>query len=318
MNFAGAFSQIFNLWRMVLPAMFLGCLIGTWIQGTRLWQICGRLMAPLVAMARLPHNCGLYFVMCFLNHYAANAYLGSEFQKGMVRPRELLAAFLMGGFPNGFHFALFYIAPILIGSVGWEVGASYTALYLTIGLLTAGVGILIGLRGEKKVLSHEEAACGNSPSTKAGKRGFSSILSESGKQFGRMALIFVPVTLLFALGMHHEKISQLLTSTDRLAGVIGFSGPVMIVVAAGLPSSISALAAAAALFQSRLLGPTEVVYALLIAYAMHNIYEFFANYIPSTMAFFGPRVGLRVAVLHLLTRLSAILLVLATIFLVKM
>ena len=317
MNFAGAFSQVFILWRMVLPAMFLGCLIGTWIQGTRLWLICGRLMAPLVALARLPHNCGLYFVMCFLNHHAANAYLGSEFQKGMVRQRELLAAFLMGGFPNGFHFALFYIAPILIGSVGWAVGASYTVLYLTIGLLTAGVGILIGLSGEKRVASHEEAACSHSPSSGVGQRGFPRILSESGKQFGRMVLIFVPVTLLFALGMHHEKISQLLASTDRLAGVIGFSGSVMIVVAAGLPSSISGLAAAGALFQSRLLGPTEVVYALMISYALHIIYEFFANYLPSTMAFFGPRDGLRVAVLYLLTRLSAILLILSIIFLVK-
>ncbi len=302
---------------MVLPAMFLGCLIGTWIQGTRIWQMCGRLMAPLAALARLPHNCGVYFVMCFLNHYAANAYLGSEFQKGRVRKRELLAAFLMGGFPNGFHFALFYIAPILIGGVGWALGASYTALYLTIGLLTAGVGILIGLKGEKRVVSQEEAACGNASSIAADQKDFPTILFESGKQFGQMALIFVPVTLLFALGMHHEKIRQLLASSDWLAGVIGFSGPVMMVVAAGLPSSISGLAAAAALFQSRLLGPTEVVYALLIAYALHIIYEFFANYLPSTMAFFGPRAGLRVAVLHLFTRLSAILLVLSTILLVK-
>lgn len=315
MGIEGALKQALGLWRIVLPAMFFGCLIGNWIQGTRMWQACSRLMAPIVRVARLPDNCGIYLPMCFINQYAANAYLGGEFQSGSLRSKELLAAFLIGGFPNGLHFALFYIAPILIGSVGWAVGAAYTALYLVIGLATASVGILIGWQASKKSARLADVRLQAENRVVREQRTFAVLLHLTWGQFRRMALIFVPVTLIFALGMHHAKTVQWLASADRLFSSIGLSGPVVIVVVAGLPSSISGLAAAGALYQNGLLGPVEVVYSLLIAYGLHVLYEFGTNYIPSTVAFFGPKQGLRVSVFHLIIRLSAISVALIFIFL---
>ena len=126
-----------------------------------------------------------------------------------------------------------------------------------------------------------------------------------------MGLIFVPVTFVFALGMHHAQINQWVTTTDRLLYSMGLSGPVIIVVVAGLPSSISGMAAAGSFYQSSVLGPTEVVSSLLIAYGLYMIYEFFTNCLPSTIAFFGSQNGMCISTLHLLTRLGSIALVLA-------
>jgi len=311
MDLSGALPQVFGLWRIVLPAMFLGCLIGNWVQGTRLWHACSRLMAPLVKVARLPTNCGIYLAMCFINQFAANAYLGGELQKGSLRKPELLATFLIGSFLTGLHFAIFYIAPILIGSVGWKVGTSYTALYLLIGVMTAWVGILIGWGTANRSYPKTETGSMHPSTEETEQRSFALVWREAWRQFRRMGLIFVPVTFVFALGMHHPQINQWVVATDRLLYSMGLSGPVIIVVAAGLPSSISGMAAAGSLYQSRLLGPTEVISALLIAYGLHMIYEFFTSCLPSTIAFFGPKNGMHVSVLHLFTRLGSIALVLA-------
>jgi hypothetical protein len=311
MDLSGALSQVFGLWRMVLPAMFLGCLVGNWIQGTRLWDACSRLIAPLVKAVRLPTNCGIYLAMCFINQFAANAYLGGELQKESLRKRELLASFLIGSFLTGLHFAIFYIAPILIGSVGWKVGISYVALYLLIGVMTAGVGIFIGWGTANRSTPKTETGSTHSSAEGTNQRSFVLVLREAWRQFRRMGLIFVPVTFVFALGMHHAQISQWVAATDRLLGIVGLSGPAIIVVLAGLPSSISGMAAAGSLYQSHLIRPTEVVSSLLIAYGLHSIYEFFASYLPSTIAFFGPKNGMHVSLSHLFIRLGSISLVLA-------
>ena len=311
MDLSGALSQVFRLWRIVLPAMFLGCLVGNWVQGTRLWHACSRLMAPLVKVAHLPVNCGIYLVMCFINQFAANAYLGGELQKGLLRKPELLATFLIGSFLTGLHFAIFYMAPILIGSVGWKVGTSYTVLYLLIGVMTAWVGVLIGWGTANRSNPKTETGSTHPSTEETGQRSFALVWREAWRQFRRMGLIFVPVTFVFIVGMRHEQINALVASADRFLGIVGLSGPAIIVVLAGLPSSISGMAAAGSLYQSRLLGSTEVVASLLIAYGLHMIYEFFTSCLPSTIAFFGPKNGMHVSVLHLFTRLGSIALVLA-------
>ena len=249
--------------------------------------------------------------MSLINQYAANAYLGSERHKGALRIPELMAVYLIGSFLNGVHFVIFYMAPILLGSVGWNVGISYIALYLLVGIMTAGVGVLIAWGSfDRSALVKESGS--NHPEIREGEQNhFTAILQTAWQQFRRMGLVFLPVTFVFALGMHHAKINQWVTAMDGFLSGMGLSGSVIIVVLAGVPSSISGLAAAGSLFQSNLLGPGEVVISLLIAYGMHMIYEFFTSSLPLNIAYFGPIWGVHVSILHLFTRLVSIALVLA-------
>lgn len=305
-----ALTQVLSLWRIVLPAMFLGCLFGNWMQGTRLWRRCGKLMAPLASLARLPHDCSIYLAMCFLNHYSANAFLSTQFRKGILVERQLLAAYLIGWFPSGVHFLIFYIVPALTASVGWSIGMKYTVLYLFASMLVAMSGIFIGFLGARKEKEQIKIVSQPLDQEFSPKKDFKNVLSLSLLQFGRIALIFVPITLSFTIALHLEKTRNLLMSFDTLLRSVGLSAPSIIVIITGLPSSISAIAAAGPLFQSNLLGPKEVIISLLIAYLFHSIYEFFSSYLPSNIAFFGAIKGFRISFFYLLIRILSICLVL--------
>ncbi len=316
MDFELILLKVFALWRVVLPAMFLGCLFGNWIQETRFWDYLSRRLAPVMQQAGLPANCSLYLAMCFFNLHAANAYLGSEFQKSRIGPSPLLGAYLLGSFPNSLYFGLFYIAPILIGAVGWRLGTAYTALHMLIGLLTGLTGFVLGRSLGSSGAGPEHPGAQADVDTQA-KRGFRAVVSQAWQQFLRMAKVFVPVTLFFIVLTNLPAVQHLIETSDELFAAIGLSGPVVLVLAAGLPSTLSGLAAAGSLFQAGQLSGPEVISALLMGYFLHIIYEFFANHLPLSMTFFGPKNGIRLSTVHLITRLVFITLIIAWIFLEK-
>lgn len=309
-NIAKAFTQTLSLWRVVLPAMLIGCLAGNWLQGTRLWQKCSRLMAPFARLARLPTECGVYLAMCFLNHHSANAFLSTQFRKGRLRERELLAAYLIGWLPSGLHFAIFYIAPILIAAVGWRPGGLYMLFYLLISFMIAISGLLIGFSVTRKKSNLEKNVFAAPAPFFSKKRELKRDLQASIRQFGRIALIFAPITLLFAIALNLEQTTALIGSFDTLLRRVGLSAPSVLVIIAGFPSSISAIAAAGSLFRQNLLDPNELIVSLLVAYALHTIYEFMTSNLPSNIAFFGATRGVRVTLFYLLIRLLSICLVL--------
>lgn len=78
MDIGAGLEKVLTLWRMVLPAMFLGCLFGNWLPETRFWSFFSRRLTPLMRLVALPGQCSLYLAMSFFNLHAANAYLGSS------------------------------------------------------------------------------------------------------------------------------------------------------------------------------------------------------------------------------------------------
>lgn len=310
----GAFNQVFSMWRMVLPAMFLGCLFGNWMQGTRFWRKCGKLMSPLASLARMPQECSIYLAMCFLDRYAANAFLSTQFRKGILLERQLLAAYLIGWFPSGLHFMIFYIVPALTAAIGWMICMKYTLLYLFMSVLVASSGIFIGFFGAAKEKKQEKTVSTSLDQDFFHKKDFKKVLAISLHQFSRIALVFVPITFAFTIALHLEKTHAMLMSLNSLLEGFGFSAPSIIIIITGLPSSISAIAAAGPLFHNHLLGPKEVIISLLLAYIFHSCYEFFSSYLPSNMAFFGATKGFRISFFYLLIRALSICLVLVLAF----
>jgi hypothetical protein len=52
------FYQALALWRMVLPAMFIGCLCGNFLRGTRIWHLAESGLHRMARFIRLPAASG--------------------------------------------------------------------------------------------------------------------------------------------------------------------------------------------------------------------------------------------------------------------
>ena len=306
------FYQALILWRMVLPAMFIGCLCGNLLQGTRIWHFAESGLHRMARFIRLPAASGPYLAMCFLNRYAANTMLAGLIKHDRFPPRYLPAVFLTGWFPTILYFYIFFIAPALTAAVGVMVTGVYSLFYLGFNLLIAVAGIALG------IWLQQSADAGNPIKIAPRKTDTSwddkprglSLVKLSLVQFARIAAVFVPVTLLFAVLINIRQASAFLERLNPFLSSWGLPTVAVLVIIAGLPSKISGIAAIGPIFQNGLLTTREVILTLLLAAVFHSGYEFFASFLPANLAIFGSSRGWTLSAVTILIRLSAIGLIL--------
>ncbi|UCH20915.1 MAG: hypothetical protein JSU83_20720 [Deltaproteobacteria bacterium] len=296
--------QALALWRMVLPAMFVGCLCGNFLQGTRIWRLAEYGLHSMARFMRLPPPSGPYLAVCFLNRYAANTMLAGLIKQDRFPPKYLLAVFLAGWFPTILYFYIFYIAPALAAAVGVVVAGLYSIFYLGFNLLIALAGIGLGILLRQPTDSPPPVFINDA--FPKGKHKWRSLIKVSLVQFARIAVIFVPVTLLFAVLINIKQATAILERLNPFLSSWGLPSAAVLVIFAGLPSKISGIAAIGPIYQSGLLTSKEVIVTLLSAAVFHAGYEFFASFLPANLAIFGPSRGWMLSGITIFIRLLAI------------
>ena len=309
--FSGLY-QALALWQMVLPAMLIGCLCGNFLQVTRIWRSAEIVLHRIARFVRLPPASGPYLAMCFLNRYAANSMLAALMKHDRFPSSYLLAVFLAGWFPTILYFYIFFIAPALMAAVGAGVAGLYSLFYLAFNLLIAMTGIGLGFLVE---YSAEQPDPINPPPDSIkpppdDKPDAPAVLKLSLIQFARIAAIFVPVTLFFAILINIKQATEILERINPYLINWGLPPAAVLVIIAGLPSKISGIAAIGPIFQNGMLTSAEVIITLLLAAVFHTIYEFFTSFLPANLAIFGSSKGWILSATTVLIRLLAIGLVL--------
>ncbi len=304
--------QALALWRTVLPAMFIGCLCGHLLQGTRPWRLAESGLHRMARFMRLPAAGGPYLAMCFLNRYAANTMLAGLIKQDRFPVSHLLAVFLVGWFPTILYFYIFFIAPALTAAVGVVIAGLYSIFYLGFNLMIALTGVGLGI-----LLQPPAEAARPSPGTPStiacsAQRltRISTLVKPVVAQFARIAAVFVPVTLFFAVLINIRQVSVVLERLNPFLSSWGLPSAAVLVIVAGLPSKISGIAAIGPIFQNGLLTSKEVIVTLLLAAVLHAGYEFFTSFLPANMAIFGSSRGWTLSVTTILIRFVAIALML--------
>lgn len=118
--------------------------------------------------------------------------------------------------------------------------------------------------------------------------------------FGRVAAVFMPVTLLVLVLMQTEFVKQILAQVDPILSYFGLPGPMLLVITTGVLSMVAAIGALGPMLQVGLVTPTQAVIALLFASALHYLYEFWSDDIPINISIFGPKLGGKVSLANLI------------------
>jgi hypothetical protein len=188
------------------------------------------------------------------------------------------------------------------------VAGIYSIFYLGFNLLIAFAGIMLGILKRQTTDAHltiHEAELTIDASSK-NKRKWLPLIKLSLIQFARIAAIFVPVTLAFAVLINIKQTMTVLDRLDPFFTSLRLPSAAGLVIVAGLPSKISGIAAIGPIYQSGLLTCREVIMTLLLAAVFHAGYEFFASFLPANLAIFGPSRGWRLSIITILIRFSVI------------
>ncbi|MCL6559091.1 MAG: hypothetical protein K6U74_09870 [Firmicutes bacterium] len=300
---------VLSLWRIALPAIFLGCLLGSLLKDTALWVVMGKLMYPLAKLGRLSRGSATFLAFSLINYFTAKTLLASMKLDGKMEDNEIVFSYLVSAFPSGVHFLIFYIAPALFSSLGWRLGLIYSSLYVLINLIICVTGLLMGrkiARGGGVVSNVETEKPGDIfAGTSNVREKIVTSLKTAVKQFYRLALVFMPVTLFSGAMLKHPAVIELLGKIAPLLDRVGLPAPALLAIAAGIPSMMAGIATMGPVVKQGLLTEQEVLVTLLIVSILHSFYELFSSVMATNISIFGANLGFRLTFTALAVRVAA-------------
>jgi len=309
---------VLKLWINVLPSMLLGCFLGNLFHNTAFLHRLGRGMRPLARLGHLPAGCATSLTLCLVNRIAAYTMLAELKNTGLIRARDVVVSFLVSALPTSLYFITFFIGPVVISSLGWSTGVTYLSIYLGINILVSGVGLLMG----KFLLPlPEQGKEEDEQSWRAVQEPWREKLIVAARRtlpaFRRLALVFMPVTLLVSILLHTPLMDQMMRQVNPALNYLGLPGVTIIVITTGVMSMIAGIATLGPILQAGLVTPYEAITTLLIASVLHYLYEFWSGGLPTNISIFGPKLGGKVSLTALLVRESATCLALGLVVLLR-
>lgn len=294
-----ALPVLLDLWKSVLPLMFLGCFLGRLFLNTALIRQLGRVMGPLARLGHLPSGVDAPLTLCLVNEVAAYSMLAELKNNSIVNIREVALFFLVSNLPKGLYNMVFYMAPVVLGALGMRLGLIYLLMYLGVFSAVGFVGLLLG-----RLLLPPQSAQDSSkqlpqPTPDPLLKKIIDAAKGSLPTFGRIIAMFVPVTFLVITLMQTETVIQWLSLVDPVLRQFGLPAPVLIVITTGMFSMVAGIGTLGPFLQSGIVTPVEAIAALLLASAIHYFLSFWSSNLPLNVSFFGPRLGSKVSVANM-------------------
>jgi hypothetical protein len=294
MNLTLALADVLVMWKIALPAMFLGCYCGVVLRSGKFFAFFSKALRPMTSLGKLPEAMGPFFILCLLNRYAANAMLAEFGKSGAVTKSTLMAVYLMGSLPTGIYFTIFYFSPPLIAGVGWELGTLFIAINIGMSTFVTIIGFIwnrLRTSSDKVIQTKDlqESCC-----TQADKTDLIAAARKAFKQFWDIAIVFMPITFAFAVLMHTDFIKDVIAGLDPFLRWFNLTAAGVLVIIAGIPTLIAAIGVAGTLLQSGALAPQDVIFVLLLASFFHNIYDGLSRVLPTNLSIFGAKTGVAV------------------------
>lgn len=296
MNLSAALTDVLTMWKIALPAMFLGCYCGIVMRTGNFFTYFSKVTRPMTFLGKLPEALGPFFILCLLNRYAANAMLAEFGKSGFVNKRTLMAVYLMGSLPTGIYFTLFYFSPILISSLGWNLGIAFIAINIGLSTLVTITGFIWNRLFDQQYEASQPQGAPEHCRTEAGKTEPAAAGKTAFKQFWDIAVVFMPVTLVFTFLLHTNYIKEVIAGLDPFLRWFNLTAAGVLVILAGIPTLIAAIGAAGTLLQSGALASQDVIFVLLLASFFHNIYDGLSRVLPTNLSIFGAKTGGNVTV----------------------
>ena len=289
--FSKVFFKTFAIWQAALPAMFFGCWCGVVLRRGKIFVFFSKLTRPLTWLGNIPKELGPFFILCLLNRYAANALLADCNKNNNLAKNTIIAVYLMGSLPTGLYFTIFYFSPILFSALGTSLGGKFIIIHVLLSLFVTFAGIfwqrLTTQTWENFTMENEPLPANLTSKTAT----IMQDLHSTWLQFRAIAVVFMPVTLLFALLLSTSWLTQLTPHLDKAFQTFSLSTAGVMVIIAGIPTLVAAIGLAGTLYLQGMLSSTEVIFVLLIASFGHNIYDSCSRVWPSNVAIFGLRLG---------------------------
>lgn len=284
-------DRLLYLLQNILPVLILAIIGANILAELGLIQKVVFLVRPLIRFTRLPDEAGISLMTYIASASGGAAMLASFHERRVMDSNETIVASILSNFFSFLNHAIIFFIPVAIPILGLTAGSLYVGsrFFISIGVtivaaiaghffLSAGQGEI----GDKKRERDERT------SRQKVKDGVNASLKVLRRIIPRLVVVYLLVAV--ALGMN-------LFDPLKNLDFAGIPGEASVIIAIGFADTVSGIATAGSLLSEGAINPVQAVVALLIASLVSMSLIFFRHSLPGKIAYFGPRLGLKIALL---------------------
>jgi hypothetical protein len=269
------------------------------------------LVRPLIRGANLPDGSGAVIVTSLASGTASYSMLANHHKKGEMDDTDVIVISFMNTFFQYTHHLITYWLPVAVPLLGPSTGFLYVSIKMSIALAVTLSSVVIGrifIKNPKnKILSVEKDHTGESNSLKMhhAVRGTAKTVKMI---LPRLYIIYIAVVIFLATG-YMESFGKL---AEPLAHLFDLPGEAITILALQAFDATSGYVLTGALLQSETLNSFQAITALLLGTMITLSMTYAKHSLPSKIAFFGPRLGTKIAFYNLVLVLFFTLIALMT------
>jgi len=280
---------------LVYVGLFFACAACKWQKVLKL----GFIFDPLVKLCKLPRCCSFYFLMCLVNLSSSLPTLSGFYKKGLVsNDKQVIAAVLTAGLPIMLWYVVFLTGPLVIGLFGVKNGIYFLVVWTSIGLVQTAIGVTYSRIKLSEPAQEQDCEYGGY-SYEGGdfKTKITDAFKESLKMAVKVLRILAPVIfILYVITNSEEVMSYVTAGLQPIASIFPLDSEEALLIS--LTAAVNLIPALSITPQFIVDGLPliEAFMAIIVGMFMFNLFDVFHSFIPFNVAFFGRKLGMKVAI----------------------
>ena len=295
-------SQLINLCIRVVPLLVIGIIGASALSELGLTRHFAFLARPLTRNGNLPDEAGVAITTCIASSSAGYAMLAGFYERGKLNERQVIVTTLMNSFFGSISHMIQYHIPVVLPILGMTAGLLYLGTRIGIALGITLFSVLLGRVFLEKPETwrfspDEEDTRSNKEKVSQGVKASIPILL---KVLPRLFIVYLIVITIMQLGWL-DFISGIAEPTT---GLVGLPGESAMVIATQIFEYTSGIIIAGTLLHKQILTPVQTVCALLLGGIISMSVMYVRHSLPSKIAYFGAKMGTKIAFYNLIVDLA--------------
>ncbi len=286
-------TRLLYLLYNILPILVIAIIGANILAELGLIQRVTFLVRPLIRFTRLPDEVGISLITYIASASGGAAMLAGFHERKILDSNQTIIGSILSNFFSFLNHALIFFIPVAIPILGLTAGLLYVGSRFFISVCVTVVAALAGhflLRsgdGKAGEVQREKERDARDVEQKV-RDGVKSSMKVLRRIIPRLVIVYVLVAVALALNLFEPL---------RNIDFAGIPGEASIIIAVGFADTVSGLATAGSLLSEGTIAPIQAVIALLLASLVSMSLVFFRHSLPGKIAYFGPKLGLKIAAL---------------------
>lgn len=285
-------TKLLYLLYNILPILIVAIIGANILAELGLIQKVVFLVRPLIRFARLPDEAGISLITYVASASGGAAMLASFHERKVLDSNQTIIGSILSNFFSFLNHAIIFFIPVAIPILGLTAGLLYVGSRFFISICVTVVAALAGHfmlhGGGGKADAQKEKERDERDLEQKVIDGVKASIKVLRRIIPRLAIVYVLVAV--ALGL---DIFEPLKNID----FAGIPGEASVIIAVGFADTVSGIATAGSMLTEGAITTVQAVIALLLASMVSMSLVFFRHSLPGKIAYFGPKLGLKIALL---------------------